>query len=311
MSGMRGDAVKANQKLAKSSLMSLMTMSTFAVLVLVMGACSADKQVQNSGIGTSHNATGIVNGTDDTGTETWAGTVIGLGTKTYVGNGYTIFCSGTLVGKNTIVTAGHCVEAMYGDAYVVFGLGENAANVEGRKIIKSATHEKYGSVVIDESAKDVFDIGMAEFEGDLPAGFKPAQILPDDTVLKNGATILLVGYGVTSGAIQTGSGVLRHTSVPIRDEAYGISEIQTDEVAAGSCNGDSGGPGFIEQNGQIYLWGTTSRGDSGCVNNGIYTKVTYYRDWLNQKLNTWANEPAPAPVTVPAPVTALGAAAGF
>jgi secreted trypsin-like serine protease len=267
----------------------LLTMASTVVVILALGACSAQKAAISNG----GQSAGIVNGTDDTGTEKWAGTVIGLATKSYSGEGYSIFCSGTLISKNTIVTAGHCVEAMYGDTYVVFGLGETATNVQGRKIVKSATHDKYGTVEITETAKDVFDIGMAQFEGDLPAGYKPAEILPDDTILKTGAQIVLVGYGVTNGSSQTGSGILRHVAVPIRDGAYGVSEIQTDEVAAGSCNGDSGGPGFVEQNGQIYLWGTTSRGDSACHDNGIYTKVTYYRDWVTAKMNTWASEPTP------------------
>lgn len=248
--------------------------------VLTMTACQ-----KPNGHGLS---TGIVNGTTATGNEAWAGTVIGIGTKE--STGYSIYCSGTLVGENTVVTAAHCVEAMSDGDYVVFGLVESGKATQGRKIVKKAFHEKWAGIP-EEDSRDVFDIGVAQFEGTAPAGYKPAGILADDSILINGAEVLLVGYGVTNGTYQNGSGILRYTKVKIRDAKFGQTELQTDETANGSCNGDSGGPGLVEVNGQFYLWGATSRGDAACTNNGIYTKVTSYRDWVTEKMHTWSSKP--------------------
>lgn len=251
-------------------------------MLLVTVACQRSHRVSNDGMFNS----GIVNGTDANGSEAWFGSVIAIGTKSSNGKGFEVFCSGSLIGKNTIVTAGHCLDYQGVGAYVIFGLKQDSADVQGRKIVKAAFHEKYDGN-FPESARDVFDIGVAQFEGELPNGFNPVEILTDDSILKNGAEILLAGFGVTNGYTQAGAGTLRYTSVKIQDEAYGKTEVQTDEKKNGSCNGDSGGPGLVSFNGKYYVWGTTSRGDAACVNNGIYTKVTSYKQWIDAKISEW------------------------
>ena len=44
-------------------------------------------------------------------------------------------------------------------------------------------------------------------------------------------------------------------------------------------DGDSGGPAFAERNGQLYLWGVTSRGypersPDDCAHEAVYTRIT-------------------------------------
>ena len=51
-----------------------------------------------------------------------------------------------------------------------------------------------------------------------------------------------------------------------------------------SCSGDSGGPLFVEQDGQRTLVGVVSFGD-GCARPdayGIYTNVSFFRSWIEQ-----------------------------
>lgn len=254
--------------------------------LLTLAGCQKGSSNQNAQLGKNGLSTGIINGVDANGTEPFAASVIGIGTKS--GNGFSIYCSGTLINNNTVVTAAHCMTDVGSDDYVVFGLQENGANVQGRKIVRSAYHEKYNAWA-QEGTRDLNDIGMAQFTGGLPANARPAQLLPDDTILQNGTNILLVGYGVNNGSTQSGSGILRYTEAPIAEFNYGTSEIRTDEKAHGSCNGDSGGPGFVHYNGKYYLWGATSRGDARCVQEGIYTKVTAFRSWMDSKVAAWKN----------------------
>lgn len=50
--------------------------------------------------------------------------------------------------------------------------------------------------------------------------------------------------------------------------------------------GDSGGPLACNVNGQWYLAGATSWGISGCTTRGypsVYTRVSYFRDWIREK----------------------------
>jgi secreted trypsin-like serine protease len=256
---------------------------TGLVFVSFMSVACQRNQQSKSGVFSS----GIVNGTDANGTEAWYGSVIGIGTKSSLGNGYEIFCSGSLIDEKTIVTAAHCLDYMGVGAYVIFGSNQGGKDVQGRQIVKAAFHEKFDEN-FPEEARDVFDIGVAQFDGGLPTGFKPLDILPDDTALATGTDVVLAGFGVTNGNSQEGAGILRYTTVKIQDGAYGKTEIETDETKNGSCNGDSGGPGLINVSGKWYIWGTTSRGDSACAKDGVYTKVTAYRDWILQKEKSWA-----------------------
>lgn len=55
-----------------------------------------------------------------------------------------------------------------------------------------------------------------------------------------------------------------------------------------TCNGDSGGPLMVQQNGQVYLLGLTSFGSETCAQKGVpsvYTSIPYYLDWIEQHIN--------------------------
>jgi secreted trypsin-like serine protease len=75
-----------------------------------------------------------------------------------------------------------------------------------------------------------------------------------------------------------GDGILRQTTAPI--SSLYETEIRLDERKAGTCSGDSGGPAFIKQNGEYYLFGVTSRGSVLCNDVGVYTNALHFRPWI-------------------------------
>lgn len=56
-------------------------------------------------------------------------------------------------------------------------------------------------------------------------------------------------------------------------------------VNNGACQGDSGGP-FVHQHtdGKWYIVGLTSWGQNGCGFGTIYTRVSYYLDWISEQI---------------------------
>merc|ERR1711879_657569 len=83
---------------------------------------------------------------------------------------------------------------------------------------------------------------------------------------------------------------------PLPPESKYLMEVQLHESASGkgcydmsstkkdSCNGDSGGPTYpLDSRGRpICLYGAVSYGSSKCSGWGVYTRVSYYRSWVQQ-----------------------------
>jgi secreted trypsin-like serine protease len=191
-------------------------------------------------------------------------------------------CSGSLLEGNIVLTAAHCIENNLKSVNVFFGSSVDEGSVM-RKVDIALVHANYH----DWAETDENDIALVHFTGAVPPGFVPATLLRDSTLLKNAASVLLAGYGVTDPKNGRGDGLLRMVTVTIKDAAFGKGEVSVDQThGKGSCSGDSGGPAYLLVGNQPLLWGITSRGDSTergrdlCNHDGIYTNAAAYLDWI-------------------------------
>lgn len=212
----------------------------------------------------------IVNGQSATGREPWAKSVAALATRKD-GKVY-VFCTGTLIAARTILTAAHCIDESKSGEFAVFGLGETS--FQTRRIERTLVHPAYDA---GSDGADINDLALVFLASDPPDGFAPIERW---TAHVRRGQVLVAGYGVTNGDSQKGAGALRFTSVAIANANYGKTESSTDESERGTCNGDSGGPAYVKSKGHYFLWGVTSRGDTSCREEGIYTRVGAFRDWL-------------------------------
>ena len=182
---------------------------------------------------------------------------------------------------------------------------------------KVVIHKDYISDYNKQPSMNQSDIGMVYFRGELPVGYVPAQIKMDDYIIKTGQVMTMTGFGVTKisatdvkykksqkfqegindGIIICDDKVKDINGVPtcIEIDADGDGELMKtqafvktifdhefvlDEKNSGTCEGDSGGPVFVEENGVQYLVGITSRGDLLCNGIGIYTAVPSFIEWI-------------------------------
>jgi secreted trypsin-like serine protease len=193
-------------------------------------------------------------------------------------------CTGTLVSPNVVVTAGHCVKG--GCASRVF-LGEDVEAQQAGTVIsvrQAVSHPGYNP------QSETNDIAVLILSND--ADSEPRAIASGEAL--NAATsVRLAGYGNTDVYSSGGYGKRRMVDVPLAsaDPRYG-ADPDTEFVAGApfldrdSCNGDSGGPAFVQFGRKWYLAGATSRGTRTanpirkCGDGGIYTRVGVFDDWI-------------------------------
>lgn len=195
-------------------------------------------------------------------------------------------CTGTLVARNVVVTAGHCQGGC--SARIFIGQNVNAGG-EIVSVAKAVRHPKYNMggkhndltvLILDRDVTTVRPRKLA----------KTAQI--DKAV-----SVRAVGFGNTDPASTTGYGIKRMVDVPVASASCALdapTRYGCDaglELVAGapflnkdSCNGDSGGPIYLKVGAQWLLAGATSRAtvDSTrpCGDGGIYVRIDKYATWI-------------------------------
>ncbi|ASD62905.1 serine protease [Bdellovibrio bacteriovorus] len=235
-------------------------------------------------------------------------------------------CTGSIIAENYILTAAHCVIGLKPSKLrLIFGLDvdelmgareQDIVQMYTRSVSDYKIHSSYNEVDQEEKETDWGDIALIKFHGALPPGYKPVQMLKDDTILRRGLTVTLAGYGVSQvdtepvdarkvknldealeyGEIicdedlknclkvdMSGDGVLRQTKAPI--SSVQETEVRLDESkGSGTCAGDSGGPAYVDIKGELFLFGVTSRGSALCDSVGVYTNAVYYADWIKSTM---------------------------
>ena len=192
-------------------------------------------------------------------------------------------CTGTLIGKRTVLTAGHCVG--YSGYFKVGGQTYYSAKIH--------RHPSYGG-------GNYNDVAVMILKQDVQ-GVTPTPIATQVPTV--GQAITLVGFGKTS---ENGGG-------------YGTKRLTTNTISkVGSstfsfygskniCNGDSGGPTFVTYGNEEVTIGVHSTKSGWCGNGGTDMRVDRYVTWIQQVagsdvvLQGSGTPPTPPPPTPPPP----------
>lgn len=206
-------------------------------------------------------------------------------------------CTGSLLRNNLVLTAGHCVPKV-GEQYkkvalyIIFNSDlSQMSRRDVRLVTDSLVHPDYGQA--GEMGEDANDVAVLQFDGEMGTGYKTARFLADDSLLVAGAKVTLAGYGLieTDGVKTKSDDRLRKVDVEVVED-FGKTEVLLDQSKGkGACHGDSGGPAFLEVNGNHFVWGITSRGAGkdgvdDCSLVSIYTKVKAQAPFVNTAMKT-------------------------
>jgi len=199
-------------------------------------------------------------------------------------------CTGSILTNDLILTAGHCIAKSPSKMVVIFGskMIENQKLAPGaivRKAINGLHHPDYIPNVMKATMMN--DVGLIRFDGGLPAGYKPATVLVNYKAhIQNGTPVVMAGYGISNVLFKSGAGTLRKVNLSVSDANFSAAEASISQgVSKGICEGDSGGPSYLQANGKYLLWGVTSRGAglftlAPCIFSSVYTRVDYYWSWF-------------------------------
>jgi endonuclease G len=214
------------------------------------------------------------------------------------------FCTGVLVHPRVVLTAGHC-QTPASPINLVALEAENFADLSGAKILSVR------KVVVNPGfpTSGQHDISVLILRS--AARTAPVQIATS-TELAAAQRTTLVGFGNDDVLSTRGFGIKREVEVPIThlrrsaadnldaDEQQMGFESDLEFVAGGagfdSCNGDSGGPAYINVNGTLKVAGLTSRGIPGtnnpCGEGGIYTRIDTQMSFIRQVMQDSGIQPA-------------------
>ena len=134
----------------------------------------------------------------------------------------------------------------------------------------------------------MFDIGIISFSGKLPSNLESATI-GAPSLVTGGREVILAGYGLAKQEDDSTVGPLRQVHVKIGKIAPDDRLIYLESnTGKGGCNGDSGGPSFVDDRGTLKVIGATSGPgptmeeipcDKG---HGTYTDITLYQGWMKK-----------------------------
>lgn len=267
-----------------------------AVLVLT-AACSSKDQ------GTYFNTAGadnIVNGTPVETADPIASSTVDLYYVAPNGTKIMNFCSGTVIGEDTILSAAHCfVDASVALKITVDELAARTRVGFGTDIVTKQDDSRISFIAVHhvtvnpdykmdnldnaENGEALYDMSVLHLAAALPAGVKVVPMLADAAQIQVGTKLTLAGFGVVRGGFfPTPAKRLMKTDVTIENAALNPTQFRYQSIDGKSaCSGDSGGPAFlIGADGGLTVAGVTSWGDGNCEKFGVYTSVPSMLAWI-------------------------------
>ncbi|MDB5532382.1 MAG: peptidase and chymotrypsin/Hap [Hyphomicrobiales bacterium] len=191
------------------------------------------------------------------------------------------FCTGVVMARDIVLTAGHCVS----------GASDLAAYVGGGEPIPvsaASVHPGYRADAIKTRQRSI-DLAMVKLSRPLPANLTPVR-LSTRTSFAVGDLFYIAGFGLAREGDERSAGTLRAGTITARAPLSSIL-LWADDPAKqgfGACTGDSGGPIFSSNASELVAITVWSRGANGrqCGELTQGALIAPQRGWINSTLES-------------------------
>jgi secreted trypsin-like serine protease len=212
-------------------------------------------------------------------------------------------CTGTLIAKNIVLTAAHCLIDPAtrrplpdpGSVQIAFDRFEGETLEKNSSAVLSADRFYIDPGYIDENGtqnilyyglftRKNHDVALIRLARNAPEDFRPlSAIASRSEISEYGETATVAGYGQEAYAADALSGRLKSATVRITKNGFYYAEVQAERGNGQICEGDSGGPLLIKTSAEGYkLGGVIHAVDHGCLNTGYYVRLIDYSGFLSE-----------------------------
>ncbi len=229
-------------------------------------------------------AQSIVNG-QETDWQMWRGVVAVIYEKP--GGGISV-CTGTLIHPQVVLAAGHCVHNTEDEPkdlrsdpspLIIRGGADARYNRQNIARVETALVHPTWAGVFQYGAIDLALLHLSE-----SVDYLPNHCLRLGAAANVGDSGIIVGYGQTFVGDSTSTHRFGETTVlDVTAESIEIGGQST------TCEGDSGGPLFVQTEGKWRIAGVTSTVTADCNTAGgaFLVNVANYTDWIIAQVNEW------------------------